>query len=58
MRCDTCKQETPVVTRVVIAKNYNRVLAKALYNCPACFEKKEQLKIAEDSRLKAQGNID
>ena len=28
--------------RVVIAKDYNRALARPLFNCPACFEKKEQ----------------
>ena len=30
--------------RVVIAKDYNRALARPLFNCPACFEKKEQSK--------------
>ena len=44
MRCDTCHQEGAVVMRVVVAKNYNRALAKPLYNCPACFEKKEAAK--------------
>lgn len=42
MKCDTCKQESPLVLRVVIAKDYNRILARPIYNCPACFEKKEQ----------------
>lgn len=42
MQCDTCKQDSPVVMRVVVAKDYNRALARPLYNCPACFEKKEQ----------------
>lgn len=32
-----------MVMRVVIAKGYNRALGKALYNCPACFEKKERI---------------
>ena len=54
MRCETCKQESPVVMRVVVAKDYNRALARAMYNCPACFEKKEQEK-AQGSRLKAEG---
>ena len=40
MQCDTCKKESPVVMRVVIAKDYNRALARPLYNCPACFESK------------------
>jgi len=30
--------------RVVVAKDYNRALARPLYNCPSCFEKKEQSK--------------
>ena len=44
MRCDTCKQESAVVMRIVIAKDYNRSLARPLFNCPRCFEKKEQSK--------------
>ncbi len=44
MRCDTCKQESDTVLRVVIAKDYNRALARPLFNCPACYEKKEQAK--------------
>jgi hypothetical protein len=30
--------------RVVIAKDYNRSLARPLLNCPDCFEQKEQQK--------------
>ncbi|MBI4340868.1 MAG: hypothetical protein HY598_01140 [Candidatus Omnitrophica bacterium] len=44
MQCDTCKQESEVVLRVVIAKDYNRSLARPIFNCPKCFEKKEQSK--------------
>ena len=55
MRCDTCKQESELVLRVVIAKNYDRSLARPLFNCPVCFEKKEQFKSAEGSKLKAGG---
>ncbi len=44
MRCETCKQESPVIMRVIIAKDYNRSLARPVYNCPACYEKKEQTK--------------
>ena len=44
MRCDTCKRDTPVVLRVVVSKDYNRSLARPLFNCPECFEKKEQSK--------------
>jgi hypothetical protein len=42
MRCDTCKEESPVVMRVVVAKDYNRSLARPMFNCPSCFEKKER----------------
>jgi len=44
MRCDTCKQDSPLVLRVVIAKDYNRSLARPLFNCPTCFEHKEAVK--------------
>jgi len=42
MRCDTCQQDSPVILRVVVAKGYNRALARPLFNCPQCYEKKEQ----------------
>lgn len=51
MKCDTCKQESDRVLRVVIAKDYNRVLARPLFNCPACFEKKEKTNAVQRSRL-------
>jgi len=44
MRCDSCKQEAPVVMRVVVAKDYDRSLTRAVYNCPACYEQKEAMK--------------
>ena len=44
MRCDTCKKESAVVMRLVVAKGYNRAMARPLYNCPACFEHKESAK--------------
>lgn len=44
MRCDTCHQDSPVILRVVVAKDYNRALARPLFNCPQCYEKKEQHK--------------
>ena len=47
MKCDTCKQESDVILRVVIDKDYNRSLARPLFNCPACFEKKEQSKTSK-----------
>lgn len=47
MKCDTCKQESEMVLRVVIAKDYNRALARPLFNCVNCFEKKEKSKTAK-----------
>ena len=44
MRCDTCKQESPIVLRVVVDKAYNRSLSRPLFNCPACYSKKERSK--------------
>lgn len=44
MRCDTCKKETAVVQRVVIAEGYNRSLSRPVFNCPECFQKKEASK--------------
>ena len=44
MRCDTCKQESPLVMRVVIAERYNRILSRPIFNCQACFDKKETTK--------------
>ena len=44
MRCDTCQREVPEVSRVVIYVGYNRLSAKAVYNCPDCFAKKEKTK--------------
>lgn len=40
MKCDTCGKETPEVKRVVVDVDYDRTLSKAMYNCPACYEKK------------------
>ena len=42
MKCDTCHREVPEVSRVVIYQGYNKMAAKAIYNCPDCFAKKEQ----------------
>lgn len=41
MRCDTCGKEVSEVSRVVIYTGYNKITAKAVYNCPECFERKE-----------------
>lgn len=55
MRCDSCQRDTETVLRVMVAKGYNRSLARPLFNCPDCFEKKEQSKRAQGSRLEAEG---
>lgn len=55
MICDTCKRDSPVVLRVVIAKGYNRALSRPVFNCPSCYEKKEQSKSVHGSRFKAEG---
>lgn len=44
MRCDTCHREVSEVNRVVVYLGYNRLAAKALYNCPDCFAAKEWTK--------------
>ena len=44
MKCDTCGKEVKEVKRVVVDKGYDRALAKPLYNCPECYEKKERSK--------------
>jgi hypothetical protein len=54
MKCDTCKQETETLMRVVIAKGYNRALARPVFNCPKCFEKKEQSKAHAAGSTKEQ----
>ena len=55
MRCDTCGKESESVLRVVIAKNYNRSLARPMFNCPDCFEKKEQAKSSQQSPAPQRG---
>ena len=55
MQCDTCKQESEIILRVAVAKDYNRILARPLFNCPSCFEKKEHTKKVRGSRFEAEG---
>jgi len=40
MKCATCNKETQEVKRVIIDSGYDKTLAKAIYNCPSCYEKK------------------
>jgi uncharacterized Zn finger protein len=47
IQCDTCGKEVREVARVVIDSGYNRTLNKPIYNCPECFQKKEQQRLAE-----------
>lgn len=44
MKCDTCGRDVPEVRRVVVTAGYDRTLAKPIYNCPECYEKKEKTK--------------
>lgn len=39
--CDTCKEESNDVSRVVIDNDYDKTLAKPLYNCHPCFLEKD-----------------
>ncbi len=41
MKCDTCGKDAKEVRRVLVDSGYDRVLAKPIYNCPTCYEKKE-----------------
>lgn len=41
MKCDTCQKEVREVRRVVVDLSYDRTLARPLYNCPECYQKKE-----------------
>lgn len=41
MKCDTCGKECERLARVVIDRGYDRSMAKPLWNCAECFEKKE-----------------
>jgi uncharacterized Zn finger protein len=49
MRCDTCGKDVPQVKRVLVDSGYDRTLSRALYNCPACYDKKELSKKAQSS---------
>ena len=44
MKCDTCGKEVKEVKRVIVDTGYDRTLAKALYNCAECYEKKDRAK--------------
>jgi hypothetical protein len=46
LRCDTCGKPTQTVSRVVVDAGYNRANARPVYNCPECYEKKLQQRIA------------
>lgn len=54
MRCDTCGKESKEVRRVVVDQGYDRTLARAMYNCPECYAKKErQRALGQDQSGKA-----
>ena len=56
MKCDTCKQESDMVLRVVIAKDYNRSLARPIFNCQKCFDQKERTKITRLQKSHGEGS--
>ena len=41
MKCDTCGKESGEVRRVIVDSGYDRTLARPIYNCPECYQKKE-----------------
>ena len=54
LRCDTCGKPTATVSRVVVDAGYNRANARALYNCPECYQKKlEQRAVTPDTERPA-----
>ncbi len=44
MKCDTCGKDVKEVRRVIVDTGYDRTLAKPMYNCPDCYDKKEAAK--------------
>ena len=41
MKCETCGKDVIKVKRIVLEKGYDRIQAKAIYNCEECYRKKE-----------------
>jgi hypothetical protein len=52
--CDTCGKEATIVSRVVIDRGYNRADAKALWNCPECYERKERERLNRHARASTE----
>ncbi|HEX9842232.1 MAG TPA: hypothetical protein VGC20_05755 [bacterium] len=42
LRCDTCGKPSARLSRVVIDEGYNRADARPIWNCPECYERKNQ----------------
>ena len=53
--CDTCGKATRTVSRVVVDAGYNRANARAVYNCPECYEKKLQERLEQGAESGAAG---
>jgi NAD-dependent SIR2 family protein deacetylase len=49
LRCDTCGRETDTVSRVVVDAGYNRANARAIYNCPDCYQKKLRERVGDSA---------
>jgi ribosomal protein L37AE/L43A len=47
-KCDFCGKNTDEVKRIALDVDYNRVLAKALYACLDCSDKKEHKRVWND----------
>ena len=45
LECDFCGNVTEQTKRIALDVNYNRILAKALYACSECSDRKEQERI-------------
>ena len=41
LECDFCGNVTEQTKRIALDVNYNRILAKALYACSVCSDRKE-----------------
>ena len=48
LRCDTCGQVSDRVSRVVVDNDYNRANAPPIWNCPACYQRKNQERRNQD----------
>lgn len=55
LRCDTCGKPSKTVSRVVVDAGYNRANARAIYNCPECYQKKLEERQVQPAGASAAG---